>query len=77
MLDSSTLYLIMAMTGFVSVAVVMIHQYNCSEVINRKHNEVENTCQQFAKKIELLEQGIVDLKVQIEELDEKLDTFQA
>lgn len=77
MLDSSTLYLILAMAGFVFVAVVMIHQYNCSEIINRKRNEVESICQQFAKRTEILEQGIVDLKIMIEELDEKLETFQA
>ena len=76
MLDSSTLYLILAMAGFVFVAVVMIHQYNCSEVINRKRSEVESICQQFAKKTKMLEQGIMDIKTKIEELDEKLETFQ-
>ena len=76
MLDSSTLYLILAMVGFVFVAVIMIHQNNCSEIITRRHNAVKSITQQFAEKPNVLEQGIVDLKIQIDEIDEKLDTFQ-
>jgi len=77
MLDSSTLYLILSMAGFIFVAVVVIHQHNCSDLIRRKSNEVENTVQQLNQKIQVLEQEIVNLKIEIEEIDEQIDALQA
>lgn len=76
MLDISTLYLILALSGFVFMAVIMIHQYNCSDSITRKHNAIESIVQQFNRKTEVLKLEVTDLKTKIEEIDEKLDTFQ-
>jgi len=76
MVDTSTLYLILAMAGFIIVAVLMIHHHNCSDLINRKRNEFKSISQQLTPRIEMLEQEIVDLKIQIDETDEQIDVLQ-
>jgi len=76
MVDTSTLYLILAMAGFIIVAVIMIHHHNCADQINRKNNEFEYLSQKLTPRIEMLEQEAVDLKIQIEEIDEQIDALQ-
>ncbi|MBI9079106.1 MAG: hypothetical protein JEY79_05130 [Pseudodesulfovibrio sp.] len=71
MLDSSTLYLVLIMAGFILVAVIVIHQHNCSDLVRRKSNEVENAVTQLTQKTQALEQAIVTLKTEIEEIDEQ------
>jgi peptidoglycan hydrolase CwlO-like protein len=77
MLDTSTLYLILALGLFVFVSVIIIHQHNCSDSIARKQHSTESIVQQFTQKTKTLELEVEDLKTQIEEIDEKFDTFQA
>lgn len=76
MLDTSTLYLILAMAGFIFVAVIMVHHHSCAEDIRRKTSEVEDFTVQINKKIDVVEQDIVDLKLRIDELDEEIDELQ-
>ncbi|WP_319543749.1 hypothetical protein [uncultured Pseudodesulfovibrio sp.] len=73
MLDSSTLYLILVMAGFVLIAVIVVHHHNCSDIIRRKRAEVRGVKKQLEYKIDSLEHAIIDLKVQIEEIDEQID----
>jgi len=75
MLDSSTLYLILAMAGFVLIAIIVVHHHNCSDLIRRKRTEVKSISKQLGYKIDTLEQEVIDLKIQIEEIDEQIDTL--
>ena len=75
MVDSSTSYLILTMTAFVLVAIVVVHHHNCSDQIRRKRNEVRSITNQLEKRIDVLEQEIINLKLQIDEVDENLNTM--
>ncbi|MDD3310613.1 hypothetical protein [Pseudodesulfovibrio sp.] len=75
-MDNSTIYLILALSGFVFVVVLMIHQHNCSDMARRKRGKVEAVTRKLQPRIEILEKEIVDLKVKIEEIDEQIVTFQ-
>jgi septal ring factor EnvC (AmiA/AmiB activator) len=77
MLDSSTLYLVLIMAGFILVAVIVTHQHNCSDLIRRKSYEVENAVTLFTQKTQALEQAIVTFKTEIEEIDEQIDLLQS
>jgi len=76
MLNASTIYLIMAMVAFIFVAIVVIHQHNCSEQIRRKKTEIDNLTRQLGSKTEILEQEISKLSIKIEEIDDKINSFQ-
>lgn len=75
-MDNSTIYLILALSGFVFIVVLMIHQHNCSDMVRRKRGEVEGITRKLQPRIEILEKEIADLKVKIEEVDEQIVTFQ-
>lgn len=77
MLDSSTFYLLLAMGGFVFVAVVMVHHHNCANAIRIKKNEFESISQQLEPRIEAFEEQIIDLQVEIDEIDEEIDSLKA
>lgn len=76
MLDTSTLYLILAMTGFVFIAIITVHQHNSSEQIRRKRSEVEGFSTLITKKIEALENQIINLKIEIDDLDDEIGAYQ-
>jgi len=75
MLDSSTLYLILAMAGFVFVAIVMVHHHNCSDTVRRKRNEVKSVSTQLQMKIDVLEQEVVDIQMRLDEIDEEIEVL--
>ena len=75
-MESSTLYLIMALSAFLFVVVIMVHQHNCSEQVRRKRGEVEGITQKLNPRIESLEKEIIGLKVKIEEVEEEIVTLQ-
>ena len=75
-MESSTIYLIMALSAFLFVVVLMVHQHNCSEQVRRKRGEVEGIAQKLTPRIENLEKEIIDLKVKIEEVEEEIVTLQ-
>lgn len=75
MLDSSTIYLILAMVGFLFIAVVVVHQHNNADQVRRKTGEVENYVARINQKIEIVESQIVDLKVKVDELDEEIESY--
>lgn len=77
MLDTSTFYLIVAMAGFVLVAVIMIHHHNCSDIMHRKERELVSITNQLSPRIDILEREVIDLKVELDEIQEKIDTFKA
>lgn len=59
------------------VAVAVVHHHNCSDLVRRKRNEVHAVSKQLEKKIEILENEIVDLRLAIEEVDEEINTLRA
>ncbi|NDV20035.1 hypothetical protein GO013_11440 [Pseudodesulfovibrio sp. JC047] len=72
MLDSNTLYLLLAMAGFILIAALVVHHHNCSDQIRRKRMEVKGVSQQLGYKIDTLEQELTELKSQIDDLDEQI-----
>jgi peptidoglycan hydrolase CwlO-like protein len=76
MLDSNTTYLLLAMAGFVFAAVVLVHGHNCNDTIKRKSNQVHNITEQLGKKINVLEQEVVDLQTKIGEVDDQINSLE-
>ncbi len=72
MLELSTLYLLLAMAGFVCAAVVLMHRHNSADAIQRKEREVENISDMLGRKMEALEKEVVDLQLQIDEIDDQI-----
>lgn len=75
-MDSVTLYLIMALGSFLLIAVIVIHQHNCSQQVRRKKGELESITQKLNPRIEILEKEIVDIKVKTDEVDLEIATYQ-
>ena len=76
MLDTSTLSLILVMVGFIAVAVVMVHHHNNTDQVRRKKGEVAAYSKKLNKKIQVVENEIVDLKLKVDELNEEIDALQ-
>ncbi|WP_319467285.1 hypothetical protein [uncultured Pseudodesulfovibrio sp.] len=76
MLETSTFYLILIMAGFVMLAMILVHQHNCTDEIRRKTGEVDAYIARLNQKIEVIEQEVVDLQIKIDEVDEEIDTYQ-
>ncbi|MEZ7198337.1 hypothetical protein [Pseudodesulfovibrio karagichevae] len=72
MLEVSTLYLLLAMFGFVLVGIIVIHHHNCSDLIRRKRNEVRRLTVHLEAKNNVLEEHIADLKAKVGDLDEQI-----
>jgi len=73
MLDSSTVYLMLAMGTFVFIAIIMIHKHNSTNQIRRKTGEVEAFSAQINQKITIIENEVIDLKLKIDELDDEIE----
>lgn len=71
-MDNTTLYLILALSSFLLIAVVMIHHHNCSDQIRRKQGELNSITQKLNPRIEIMEKEIIELKIKIEEVDEDI-----
>ncbi len=76
MLDTSTFYLILIMAGFVMLAVLVVHHHNCSDEIRKKKGEVDDYIFRLNKKIDVLEQDIVDIQIKIDAVDAEIDAYQ-
>jgi cell division protein FtsB len=72
MLEVSTVYLLLAMFGFVLVGIVVIHHHNSSDMIRRKRNEVRRLTVHLEAKNSVLEEQIADLKDKVDDLDEQI-----
>jgi hypothetical protein len=72
MLEVSTLYLLLAMFGFVLVGIIVIHHHNSSDMIRRKRNEVRRLTVHLEAKNSVLEEQIADLKGKVGEIDEQI-----
>jgi cell division protein FtsB len=72
MLEISTLYLLLAMFGFVLLGIIVIHHHNCSDMIRRKRNEVRRLTVHLEAKNTVLEEQIADLKTKVGDLDEQI-----
>ncbi|XXJ20041.1 hypothetical protein ACR42D_10945 [Desulfovibrio caledoniensis] len=72
MLEVSTLYLLLAMFGFVLVGIIVIHHHNSSDLIRRKRNEVRRLTVHLEAKNSILEEQIAELKGKVNELDEQI-----
>jgi len=72
MLEVSTLYLLLAMFGFVLLGIIVIHHHNCSDLIRRKRNEVRRLTVHLEAKNSVLEEQITDLKSKVDDLDEQI-----
>jgi cell division protein FtsB len=72
MLEVSTLYLLLAMFGFVLLGIIVIHHHNSSDMIRRKRNEVRRLTVHLEAKNTVLEEQIADLKTKVGDLDEQI-----
>ncbi|WP_338667107.1 hypothetical protein [Pseudodesulfovibrio methanolicus] len=72
MLEVSTVYLLLAMFGFVLLGIIVIHHHNCSDLIRRKRNEVRRLTVHLEAKNTVLEEQIADLKTKVGDLDEQI-----
>ena len=76
MLEVSTLYLILAMVGFVLLAIIVVHHHNCSDQIRHKRNEVRSLANRLAARNAVYEEHIAALKKRLEELDDEIDILE-
>jgi cell division protein FtsB len=72
MLEVSTLYLLLAMFGFVLLGIIVVHHHNCSDLIRHKRNEVRRLTVHLEAKNTVLEEQIADLKTKVGDLDEQI-----
>ncbi|WP_319585086.1 hypothetical protein [uncultured Pseudodesulfovibrio sp.] len=72
MLEVSTVYLLLAMFGFVLVGILVIHHHNSSDLIRHKRNEVRRLTVHLEAKNSVLEEQIDDLKQKTNEIDEQI-----
>ncbi|WP_419788154.1 hypothetical protein [Pseudodesulfovibrio sp.] len=75
-MDQSSLYLILALTIFVFMAVLLIHHHNCMDQVKRKQGKVDGITNQLTPRIAILEKEIAELKAKNEELDAEISTLQ-
>ncbi|MGL1862080.1 MAG: hypothetical protein OCC46_06115 [Pseudodesulfovibrio sp.] len=75
MLDSNTLYLLLAMVGFVFMAVAMINHHSNTEQVRKKRGQVKSVTHKLSMKIDVLEQEIVNLKVKIDDLEDEINSY--
>ncbi len=75
MLDSNTLYLLLAMVGFVFMAVAMINQHSNNDQVRKKRGQVKAVTHKLDMKIDVLEQEIVHLKVKIDDLEDEINSY--
>ena len=72
MLETSTLSLLLSMTGFILVAVIVVHHHNCSDQIQRARYEVKRMTSRLKSQADIFEQQVIDLQIQIDEVDEQI-----
>lgn len=75
MLDISTLSLIVVMVGFICFAIIVVHHHKYSDIVRRKRGEVDAYAHKMHQKIDIVEKEIVDLKMQIDSLDEEIEAL--
>lgn len=73
MLNLSTLTLLLAMVGFVALAILLVHQHNCSDIVRRKRNEFEYLSNKLKMKTDVVAADIENIQIQIDELDDQID----
>ena len=76
MLEFDTLYLLLAMAGFIILAVVLVHKHKCDDLVRRKRNEVQSITLALESKIVTLERETVDLQLQIDDIDQQIESLQ-
>ncbi|MGE4192413.1 MAG: hypothetical protein AB7E51_03395 [Pseudodesulfovibrio sp.] len=76
MLEVSTLYLLLAMLGFVLLAIIVVHHHNCSDQIRHKRNEVRSLANRLAAKNAVYEEQVTELKAQLEKLVDEIDILE-
>jgi len=72
MLEVSTLYLLLAMFGFVLLGILVIHHHNCTDQVCRKRNEIRRLTVDLSAKNAVLEEQIAELKTEINEIDDQI-----
>ncbi|WFS61159.1 hypothetical protein LF599_10765 [Pseudodesulfovibrio thermohalotolerans] len=72
MLEVSTLYLLLAMFGFVLLGILVIHHHNCTDQVCRKRNEIRRLTVDLSAKNAVLEEQIAELKTKINEIDDQI-----
>jgi len=75
MLETSTLSLIVIMVGFICFAIVTVHHHKYADIVRRKRGEVDAYAHKMNQKIYIVEKEIVDLKIQIDSLDEEIESM--
>lgn len=76
MLDASTISLILTLTGFVLVAIVVVHHHNCSDEIRRRRLEVKHITHELTSKGNAYERQIQELRRQIEDVELQIQMIQ-
>ncbi|EGB13935.1 hypothetical protein DND132_0720 [Pseudodesulfovibrio mercurii] len=76
MLEVSTLYLLLAMFGFVLLGIIVVHHHNCSDMIRRKRNEVRRLTVHLESKNAVLDEQIADLKTKVDDLTDQISILE-
>ncbi len=72
MLEVSTLYLLLAMFGFVLLGILVIHHHNCTDQICRKRHEIRRLTIDLTAKNAVLEEQIAELKAAIDDVNDQI-----
>lgn len=75
MLDSNTLYLLLAMAAFVFIAIAMVNHHSNTDQIRKKRAQVQAFTNKLNQKIDAIEQEIVNLKVQVDDLEDEINSY--
>ena len=76
MLELNTFTLILIMGALIILGAVAVHYQNCINLIRRKRLEFIHISRLLKKKIKELEKETVDLQMQIEKIDKKIQSMQ-
>ncbi len=77
MLDSNTLYLLLAMVGFVFIAIGMVNFHSNNDQVSKKRSHVQGFTNKMNMKIEVLEQEIVNLKIKVDDIEDEINSYHA
>lgn len=76
MLDIDTFSLIFILGSLIILSTVGLHYANCSKEISKKRREFENLSYLLEKKILNIEQEVVDIRMQIDTVNEQIEALQ-
>ena len=74
-MDTSTIYLLLGLAGFVLTTLVLVHHHNCAEQVTKTKIAARDLSAELKKRTYQLEVQCKKLQLQINAIDEQLEAI--